>query len=443
MNITPRQMDDLAQLKIDLERSEESNPTRQALMSLWDKKCRALCAADPENEKYFINNIDSWTERFKARIEAGYPDSLEAEEARNTDEYREKEKIRFGLQAAIEEEEQKEKEAEQLKTLDPETIAVSAFDKKRTPIDWVSEISRDIRLQWDDNHKSERKAYIFACFSEIAYLKYTRYDLPIDTRYKVVPSETLENLRALNMDYNLENVLKKLNGGEGITVTNNDPGRGFSYSTFKTRYFVVVAVRGTVPTSIRDVLIDINFLHNEEGYHRGFYNEAQTAMAELKAQKFLIEAQEEGLPVYFTGHSLGAAIAWIFRHIWGTSHRVMTPYIYAPPRIGTNAVSGLCDVFAYTRTNDPVPHLPPMTLSFEDPLNGEKVDDESNERMWKKFAKVIKNHAIERYRVELGKKTGDEKFDPDVYFTALFAEMIDSYRILGQPFPFAFRAEEP
>ena len=77
MNITPKQMDKMALLKIDLERAEEANPTRQALMNLWDNQCRDLCTADPENEKYLINNIDSWTERWKARIDAGYPDSLE------------------------------------------------------------------------------------------------------------------------------------------------------------------------------------------------------------------------------------------------------------------------------------------------------------------------------------------------------------------------------
>jgi predicted lipase len=435
MNITAKQMDELALRRIHI-KEVPPGAVRTSLLEEFDAKSREFCGSDPQNKEYVENNLASWTEKLRKRLADGFTNSQETEDAEREAEFRKTGEVKLALVTALLEETQKEQRAKKQETLAPQTLAISAFQKKRTPINWVSEISRDLRLGWDSDARSDRKAYIFACFSEIAYLKYTKHDLPVNARYKVVPSEALENLRTYEVQYDLEKVLRSLNGGEGITVTNNDPGRGFSYSTFRTRNFIVVAVRGTVPTSSADVLIDLKFFHTKEGYHKGFYTEAQTAMAEIKLQETLIEAAAAKLPVYFTGHSLGAAIAWIFRHIWGDSHRIMTPYIYAPPRIGTNVVSDLHPVYAYIRTNDPVPHLPPMTFSFEDPLNGQAVDTETNESMWKKFAKILKNHAIERYRVELGQKTKDDQFDPDVYFTALFAEMIDTYRMLGQPFPF-------
>ena len=118
----------------------------------------------------------------------------------------------------------------------------------------------------------------------------------------------------------------------------------------------------------------------------------------------------------------------------------MTPYIYAPPRIGTNQVSDLYRIYPYTNPKDPVPHLPPLNLSYEDPKGAEDVvPPEEKVAFWKLYSKLFRHHAIERYRVELGEKTKDEKFAPDVFFTALFTEMIDTYRALGQPFPFGLR----
>jgi hypothetical protein len=248
------------------------------------------------------------------------------------------------------------------------------------------------------------------------------------------------------MRFDLAAVVQAVTGGEGLTVTISNPGRGFVYATFVTPKFIVIAVRGTSTLS-ELLLIDFNSLKVDSGndrYHSGFYKEAMTAVPELKKQSALIAAEGvNGIPVYFTGHSMGGAVSWIFRHIWGNSHRVMTPYIYASPRIGNSAVTKKYPVYAYTRANDAVPHLPPLSWDFEDAVGGATVNAEEEKMskiaLWAKFWKIRKNHAIERYRKELGEKAGDKQFSPDVYFTALFAEMIDVYRVLGHPYPYGIQ----
>jgi hypothetical protein len=103
---------------------------------------------------------------------------------------------------------------------------------------------------WGSDAYTYWKGYIFACFSELAYLQRTKYDLPSNARYKIVPSETLENLQIHDLTFNLEQTFKDVLGVDGVTVNIHDPGRGFLYATFRTPYFVVVAVRGIGTRSI-------------------------------------------------------------------------------------------------------------------------------------------------------------------------------------------------
>lgn len=433
MTVTVEDLYELATLYLFAQHGDQDQ--RQPREDAFKERLRFLSEADPENDKHIQLNLGRVIERIRPRVQefvAAHPGSLPHADLKR---YVEEETTEVRLQGALNEEEFEEEVRE--KWLNPETLATSAFRKARTPIHWLRQISYDPNLGWNSDIRTDRKAYIFSCFSEIAYLKFTKFDIPIkENRYKVIPSEVLENLRTYNMEYDLEKVLQSVTGGEGLTVAVNDPGRGFLYATFRTPHFVVVAVRGTSSLS-EALLIDLDTAMDKEGYHHGFHREARTAMPELKRQSALIEAERNKQPVYFTGHSMGAAVAWIFRHIWGNSHWVMTPYIYASPRIGSYLVNDLYPIYAYTHPYDAVPHLPPLNLEYESPRDAITLAE--GEAKWSRWFKLRKNHAIERYRLTLGKKTKDEQFDPDVYFTALFAELIDTHRQLGQPFPFGLR----
>lgn len=316
----------------------------------------------------------------------------------------------------------------------PSNVAVEAFRKTGTPIPWLNRATLDGSLAWDKDEYMERKAYIFACFSELAYLQRTKYDLPGNGRYKVVPSEALENLIIHDLTFGLDQTFLDLFRGDGITVAIHNPGRGFLYATFATPYFVVVAVRGTSSIS-EALLIDANarkFWDGECGYHRGFYKEAVEAMGELQRQPPL--AQSTGVPIYFTGHSMGAAISWIFRNIWINGRTVMTPYLYASPRIGNKDVTQMNNVYSHIRPHDPVPLLPPLCWGYADSDTHFAVRSEDPSGLWGKLSGVFHYHSIEQYRIECGKKTKDPFFNPDVYFNALYAQMQEVHRMFGRPF---------
>ena len=286
---------------------------------------------------------------------------------------------------------------------------------------------------FESDEESALKKYISACFSELAYLRRTKYDLPARSRYKVVPSETLDEIRNYDFEIDTESIIRQ---SLDVGLATLDPGRGFSYSIFSAPYFVVIAVRGT--SSARDWLINLYAEPtdlSEHGYHQGFLNEAQQAVVPLREA-----VANYALPIYFTGHSLGAAVATILRHIWGDPRpgsKVMTPYVYATPRIGNSEVANRYPVYSTIRPDDIVPRVAPKSFGYVD-LEGQNtiVPDAaliSEVKILAKFWLLRRNHLIETYRSELGKAEGvaSETFAPTAYLDALRSRMIDMYRTLG------------
>lgn len=118
--------------------------------------------------------------------------------------------------------------------------------------------------------------------------------------------------------------------------------------------------------------------------HLGFQSTwSRTYNAVLTAAKAALAAHPEAERVYISGHSLGAALATLsmiaLRDDLGTS----LPFeviVFGLPRIGNPPFAGLLDqlitdpsqniTFSHvTNYNDVVPHLGPLILGFEHPMN--------------------------------------------------------------------------
>jgi hypothetical protein len=91
-------------------------------------------------------------------------------------------------------------------------------------------------------------------------------------------------------------------------------------------------------------------------------------------------------------------------------------------------------VYAHKRDHDPVPLLPPLCWGYADPDTHFVVDSRDPAGIWGKLSGVFHYHSIEQYRLELGKKTKDAFFSPDVYFNALYAQMREVHGLFGRPF---------
>jgi triacylglycerol lipase len=130
---------------------------------------------------------------------------------------------------------------------------------------------------------------------------------------------------------------------------------------------VFVSYRGTEPAMIIDWLSDVQFhqapLQGMPGKVHGGFGRA-AAMVQTQTIQALNDLP--GSRHYFTGHSMGGAIAVVaaavFRQI------VTAVYTYGQPRVGDETFSNAYDqalgkvTFRYVDNFDIVPHLPPKQL---------------------------------------------------------------------------------
>lgn len=294
--------------------------------------------------------------------------------------------------------------------------AIDAF-RGVTPLSRIY-VCMSLARDWASNARSLEKAYVLACFSELAYLHLSDNELPGRDRYKIFPSfllrELVQNPPSLDLD-----VVTSTVGDFRAAAFNS---RNFVYVVFTTSQFVVIAVRGTV--SLRDWGINLNALRSRgkrRGYHLGFLREAESAVGPLT------ERIEPGKRVYFTGHSLGGAVASILPYVFPKRYIRMTPYVFAAPRFANTVLATREAPYAYVRAEDIVPHLPPKFLGFGNTGFPPELIPPSDH--WLSGIKALRgclrrgnsitiSHSMENYRHLLGKQIGED-FPPTVYLDAL------------------------
>jgi triacylglycerol lipase len=131
---------------------------------------------------------------------------------------------------------------------------------------------------------------------------------------------------------------------------------------------IVVACRGTEPNDWNDVKADVNALtvlaDTVGRVHRGFKREVDDLWPVLEN---LIAVDKRTL--WFTGHSLGGAMATIAAGRCFLSHIPAVPkgvYTFGAPRVGTkryiNSVE--VDLTRWVNNNDIVPRVPPTWLGY-------------------------------------------------------------------------------
>jgi hypothetical protein len=292
---------------------------------------------------------------------------------------------------------------------------IDAF--RQTPIGRLWTILNRAGVDWHDDAHDPTKAYALACLSELAYLHLTDYELEARDRYKLFPSIAYEEMRRARIRFDLTRVVAAAADIE-IKIIET---RFYVYLVARIRDFMVVAVRGTA--SKMDIFLDLNALKNPARtgfYHRGFHGEA------CEARPLLENAVGTVKSLYFTGHSMGGAVASILSQIWRSGPMPMTPYVYASPRFGTAEASSIAPRYAYIKPMDFVPHLPPTRFGFSDagltprylPGNEQPTSGFQSLRhnLWRRAFKA--SHSMESYRKLSGEEIG-ESFPERVYIDAV------------------------
>jgi hypothetical protein len=136
-----------------------------------------------------------------------------------------------------------------------------------------------------------------------------------------------------------------------------------------------VVFRGT--TNFENWIANADFSHvspyaNLPGsfVHQGFYTDYLSLAPTLKSALNTLIAHSNVTEVYFTGHSLGAALATLAAYDIAPTLRIPSGiYTFGSPRVGnkvfTDAFYKLFpNSFRVTNMDDPVPHLPPTDLGY-------------------------------------------------------------------------------
>ena len=182
---------------------------------------------------------------------------------------------------------------------------------------------------------------------------------------------------------------------------------------------IVVACRGTEPNDWNDVKADVNaFMVLAETVgrvHRGFKREVDDLWPQLER---LIATDKRTL--WFTGHSLGGAMATICAGRCFLAHIPAMPkavYTFGAPRVGTKRYINNVevDLTRWVNNNDIVPRVPPTWLGYRHTGRHVYINTYGNVRKmtkrqrakdrWRGFAHGLKqgkvdhfsDHAIARY----------------------------------------------
>ncbi len=235
---------------------------------------------------------------------------------------------------------------------------------------------------------SDRTAWLMAILSEIAYRRFEEEN----TNYL---KELAKQLVELSNEEQILTTLQDLAGRlrDGL-MTNNEGLRAIlAAGSFElkgvlfdaerdTQGFVavrrqqgergmaVVVFRGT--QEVKDWITNLDFIKRDElkngndvviaKVHSGF----NQAFLSVQRQMNDLLKDDTELPVYFTGHSLGGALATLATW-YTTADRLAACYTFGAPRIGDHGLTNRFRTPIYRLVNgaDPVPFVPPSGFTID------------------------------------------------------------------------------
>ena len=149
----------------------------------------------------------------------------------------------------------------------------------------------------------------------------------------------------------------------------NDGSQAYSFANERD---IVITFRGTEPNEWNDIKADMDAskaLAETVGHvHRGFKKEVDDLWPQLE-EMLLTNKQNLAKKVWFTGHSLGGAMASIAAGRCLLSHIDTQPeqvHTFGSPRVGTKRYinHAKVDFYRWVNNNDIVPRSPPAWLGY-------------------------------------------------------------------------------
>lgn len=239
---------------------------------------------------------------------------------------------------------------------------------------------------WSSNSFSWEKCFVASVFAAIAYEEIPVFELKKAKRTKLIPceryqvhiaswNETQKKASISNLDLGGSDTEVIIRNHVVITIT-------------KLTNVIFVALRGTT-LSFSDFKADLDCRKIKHPFggatvkiHKGFYNAVLQCYDETIAR--LNAINENNIPIYVTGHSLGGAMATIFHarmiqdsnfpFLYSSQSRSKIPstacYSFGMPRVGnSNTNIFLAQPYHVYNEFDAIPTLPPTFIGFSDSVN--------------------------------------------------------------------------
>jgi len=222
---------------------------------------------------------------------------------------------------------------------------------------------------------SDRTAWLMACCSELAYVKFNPL-LPkskqkdyflkhIEQLLGKAKKSAVINLIEL-LGYDHEEERQKLISE--LQLLDMELLETYSKETTQAILlsygdFVILAFRGTEPTSVKDIRADAKGIKTKcatGGFiHQGFKEAYELVADEIKTR--LDQDDCKTKPLFITGHSLGGALATVATKALDHQGKIAACYTFGSPRVGdTEWIGGIKDpVYRVVNAADAVTMLPP------------------------------------------------------------------------------------
>ncbi len=198
---------------------------------------------------------------------------------------------------------------------------------------------------------------------------------------------------------------------------------------------IVVAFRGTEPNRLQDWMTDIQFRRKRGPYgkvHRGFLGAFKAVWPEVR--RTIKQWQTQGQSLWFTGHSLGAALATLSVATLGEEAKpVHGLYTFGQPRVGGKTFARNFNLdfksrtFRFVNNNDVVTRVPTRRMGYRHIGQVLMFDSrgklQTDLHFWNRFLNRvtgriqdlgkpgtdgIKDHSMEEY-VRLLKRKGNQR----------------------------------
>jgi hypothetical protein len=238
---------------------------------------------------------------------------------------------------------------------------------------------------WHSDSFTWAKAYVACAFAAVAYEELAQFELKKAKRAKVIPCDRYQGHVARWFNEQRRASVRDLDTNATIEI--NVRGRVIVAISKLTRV-IFISLRGTT-LSFADFKADLDArkVRYSLGFgesvklHRGFLDAVLECFDEVVEKVASINDQH--VPVYITGHSLGGAMAAIFHarlaehefhpFVQRRRHRIapsLSCYTFGMPRYGDLVAKSLLPQPYHTFNEfDAVPTLPPTFIGFADSAN--------------------------------------------------------------------------